>query len=563
MDNSNSLNLTGGQALVRIFKSFGVRHIFGLPGTQLRFYDAIARDGTIQHVLVRHEQAAAHMADAYARNTGWVGVCEASPGPGSSNLVTGVSEAWASGIPMVVLATTSRSAVSGRANFQELDLATLFRPVVKRVLSLDRAARIPEILKRAFRIAACGKPGPVVVVVPVEVHAENAAFQEQDFVVGEGEGRWPARRIAPMGEDVARVTALLSQAERPVIWAGGGVHASGASGVLEEFASMLQIPVATTYMGKGAIAETHALGIGPVGQIGRPSTNSLVRRADLVIAVGTRFTNLDTAAWTLPAKGTRLVHVDIDPEELGRHFEVDVGICSDARTFLTALTQASTHLACTRRAWADECRAEVVRWRAERGPQSPLAFTSERGKVHPLQAIAALQRGMKPGDVIICDSGFNQIWGGQYFETMESGRRYIGPRGMGVMGYSFPAAIAARLSDPTRRYVALCGDGGFMMLLQELETSIRVGAPVVVCVLNNRNLEYCTQIMQAQGGMPMSTTMLDTDFAQVARAFGCNGVRVTSAAEIEAAVAEALDSKVTTVIDVVTPDSVMPDGVNL
>lgn len=563
MDNSNSLNLTGGQALVRIFKSFGVRHIFGLPGTQLRFYDAIARDGTIQHVLVRHEQAAAHMADGYARNTGLVGVCEASPGPGSSNLVTGVSEAWASGIPMVVLATTSRSAVSGRANFQELDLATLFRPVVKRVLSLDRAARIPEILKRAFRIAASGKPGPVVVVVPVEVHAENATFQEQDFVVGEGEGRWPARRIAPMAEDVARVTELLSQAERPVIWAGGGVHASGASGALEEFASMLQIPVATTYMGKGAIAETHALAIGPVGQIGRPSTNNLVRKADLVIAVGTRFTNLDTAAWTLPAKGTRLVHVDIDPEELGRHFEVDVGICSDARTFLTALTQASRHLARPQRAWADEGRAEVVRWRAERGSQSPLAFTSESGKLHPLQAIAALQRGMKPSDVIICDSGFNQIWGGQYFETMESGRRYIGPRGMGVMGYSFPAAIGARLSDPTRRYVALCGDGGFMMLLQELETSIRVGAPVVVCVLNNRNLEYCTQIMQAQGGMPMSTTMLDTDFAQVARAFGCNGVRVTSAVEIEAAVAEALDSKVTTVIDVVTPDLVMPDGMNL
>ena len=563
MDNVTTLTLTGGQALVRILKAFGVRHIFGLPGTQLRFYDAIARDGTIKHVLVRHEQAAAHMADGYARNTGMVGVCEASPGPGSSNLVTGVSEAWASGIPMVVLATTSRAAVSGRANFQELDLVTLFRPVVKRVLTLDRAARIPEILKRAFRIAASGKPGPVVVVVPVEVHAENAAFQEHDFVVGKDEGRWPARRMAPLAQDVARVAELLAQAERPLIWAGGGVHASGATGTLETLVAMLQIPVATTYMGKGSISEMHPLAIGPVGQIGRPSTNDLVRKADLVVAIGTRFTNLDTAGWTLPARGTRLVHVDIDPEEIGRHFEVDVGICCDARTFIEALTAASRHLARSGRRWADESRSEVLRWRAERGPQSPVAVSSESGKVHPLQAIAALQRAMDPGDVIICDSGFNQIWGGQYFETMESGRRYIGPRGMGVMGYSFPAAIAARLSDPTRRYVALCGDGGFMMLLQELETSVRIGAPVVVCVLNNRNLEYCTQIMQAQGGMPMSTTMLDTDFAHVARAFGCNGVRVTSAAELEAAVAAALESSLTTVIDVVTPDSVMPDGMNL
>ena len=183
--------------------------------------------------------------------------------------------------------------------------------------------------------------------------------------------------------------------------------------------------------------------------------------------------------------------------------------------------------------------------------------------MHPLQVIAALQRAMRPQDVIVCDSGFNQIWGGQYFETSEAGRRYIGPRGMGVMGYSFPAAIAACIGDPGRRYVALCGDGGFMMLLHELETSLRMGAPVVVCVMNNRNLEYCTQIQKAFGGVPVSTTMLDTDFAAVARAFGCNGVRVTDAAELEQVLRDALASDRTTVVDVVTPDSVLPDGVSL
>ena len=563
MTETSSTKMTGGEAIVRTLKAFGVKHVFGLPGNQLRFYDALARDGSIRHVLVRHEQAAAHMADGYARITGRVGVCEGSAGPGSTNLITALGEAFASGIPVVAIATTTRSHLSGRANFQELDLENLFRPITKRVLRLDRAARAPEIVKRAFRIAASGKPGPVAIVVPADLHAESVAIDASAFAVAPDEGRWPALRPAPAEGDMARVVELLAQSERPLIWAGGGVIASGAMEQLEAVATSLSIPVVTTYMGKGAIAETHPLCVGPVGQIGRPPTNELVKRADLVLAIGTRFTNLDTATWSLPVPGTRLVHVDIDAEEIGRHFEVELGIWSDARSFLTALAQRSGSLRRAQRPWAQEARDVTERWRREQGPMSGRTLDAPPGTVHPLQVIAALQRAMRPDDVIVCDSGFNQVWGGQYFETMQSGRRYIGPRGMGVMGYSFPAAIAARLGDPGRRYVALCGDGGFMMLLHEIETSLRMKAPVVVCVMNNRNLEYCTQIQRAFGGVATSTTMLDTDFAAVARAMGGNGVRITAAADLEPALRVALDADRMTVIDVVTPDSALPDGVSL
>ena len=280
---SESTTMTGSEALVRALKAFKVRHVFGLPGNQLRFYDALAREGSIQHVLVRHEQAAAHMADGYARITGRVGVCDGSAGPGSTNLVTGLGEAFASGIPVVALATTTRASVSGRANFQELDLESLFRPVTKRVLRLDRAARVPEIVKRAFRIAASGKPGPVAIVMPMDVHTESAAFDLSVFEIAGDEGQWPAHRIAPTEQDISSVAELLAQSERPLIWAGGGVIASGAMEPLIELATRLSIPIVTTYMGKGSIPETHPLCVGPVGQIGRPETNALVKRADLVL----------------------------------------------------------------------------------------------------------------------------------------------------------------------------------------------------------------------------------------------------------------------------------------
>ncbi|MGB6102536.1 MAG: thiamine pyrophosphate-binding protein [Pusillimonas sp.] len=563
MNPSTVLKLSGAEALVRSLNMFRVKDIFGLPGNQLRFYDALQRDGSIRHILVRHEQAAAHMADSYARATGRVGVCEASAGPGSSNLVTGIAEAYASSIPVVAITTTTRSTVSGRANFQELDLENLFRPIAKRVLSIDRAARIPEVVKRAFRIASSGTPGPVVIVLPADVHADEAVFHQHEFLIAGQEGQWPAHRISPVNGSVQHVVELLEQARRPLLWAGGGVLSSGAEHLLVKFAETMGIPVVTTYMGKGAIRETHPLAVGPVGQIGRPSTNEFVAKADLVIAIGTRFTNLDTANWTLPARDARIVHVNIDPEEIGRHFEVELGIWSDAKVFLQSL---SDHCAVRQwREWSVAGEAETIAsdWRRERGPESALANRIEPGAVHPLQAMRALQRCLRPDDVLVCDSGFNQIWGGQYYETQETGRRYIGPRGMGVMGFSLPAAIAGRIANPDRRYVALCGDGGFMMLLHELETSVREKAPVVVCVLNNRNLEYCSQIQQSIGGLPFSTSMMDTDFAQVALGLGCLGVRVDDAGALELALQEALTKPVTTVIDVVTPSSAMPDGVAL
>lgn len=563
MSLSATFELSGAEALLRSLKMFDVKHIFGLPGNQLRFYDALERDGSIRHVLVRHEQAAAHMADSYARVTGRVGVCEASAGPGATNLVTGVAEAYASSIAMVAIATTTRSAVSGRGNFQELDLETLFRPVAKRVFSIDRASRIPEFVKRAFRISSSGTPGPVVLVLPADLYAEKAVFHADEFMLRRPEGQWPAHRICPATGVAGHVLHLLKRSERPLLWAGGGVLASGAEHVLVKFAEMMRLPVVTTYMGKGAIHETHPLAVGPVGQLGRPSTNAFVERADLVIAIGTRFTNLDTAGWTLPTHDALIVHVNIDPEEIGRHFEVEIGVWSDAKAFLEELLTVCT--GSVRPEWpcAREAASVASTWRQERGSEAIPDNEREAATVHPRQAISVLQQCLRPGDVIVCDSGFNQIWGGQYYETQETGRRYIGPRGMGVMGFSLPAAIAGSIADQSRRYVALCGDGGFMMLMHELETSVREQAPVVVCVLNNRNLEFCTQIQRSIGGRPFSTSMMDTDFSQIARGMGCHGVRVTQPDAFEQELTQALSRSVSTVIDIVTPSLAMPDGVSL
>jgi acetolactate synthase-1/2/3 large subunit len=264
----------------------------------------------------------------------------------------------------------------------------------------------------------------------------------------------------------------------------------------------------------------------------------------------------------VPKRGTPMIQVDIDPAEIGKNYDVLHAVWSDAKLFLQDLIAAARTME-----WKDGRADRAVgdirqRWLTTSGIESPQSSPTDQELVHPLQAIRALREAMRADDTLICDSGFNQIWGGQYFEVQRKGRYYIGPRGMGTMGFSFPAAIGAKLACPDRRFVALAGDGGFMMLLHELETSIRMKAPVVVCVLNNGNLEYCRQAqIGMMGGRVISTDFTDTNFAEIAKAFGACGVRVTRSADLRAALDEALDSLVTTVIEIVTPQSTKPDGV--
>ena len=555
------MKMRAADAMVRVLRNAGVRHIFGLPGDHGVFYDALRKDGSIQHVLIRHEQAAAHAADGYARASGRLGVCDASSGPGATNLVTGIAEAWASSIPVLAIAASARLAIRGRNVFQDLDQTKLFGSITKAAYDLTDPSRVPEWTRRGIAKALGGRPGPVILNVPSDVLGVECDYAESDFDVSNNESVWPSHRAYASPEDVQEVARRLHRAVRPVIWCGGGTIASGAWTHVLRLAELTGAAVATTFMGKGAIPENHPLSIGPVGALGRPMTNDYVRSADFVLAIGSRFTNLDTAGWTVPARTAQVVQVDIDPCELGHHQTIAMGICADAASFTEALANQ-----CINFEWmAAQRQAEVSKvrgtWLVERGTESPGALCVGEGPVHPLQAVAALRAAMSPEDTIVNDSGFNQIWGGQYFEVHRAGRSYIGPRGMGVMGFGFPGALGAATADPDRRFVVLVGDGGFMMVIQELETAKRRNIPVVVVVLNNGNLEYCKAGQSARyNGLTTSCDFSETDFAAIARSFGCEGLVVERPDQLKPTFERALACGRPVVVDVRTVGAAMPDG---
>ncbi len=565
--------MTGGEAVVEMLARFGVEMMFGLPGDQTQIYDALYERSDIRHVLVRHEQAAAHMADAYARTTGKVGVCDASVGPGATNLISGISEAFTSGIPVVALISDIRTDWRGRDSFQEVDQVAVFKPITKRVFSIDHVARVPELMARAFQIATTGRPGPVLVNLPLDVLRETHEFTPAELDVDGRYGRFPANRMSPPREDVVAAVELLLAAERPIILAGGGVMASNASAEVQQLAELLDLPVATTFMGKGTLAEDHPLCVGPFGLIGRPATNDYVLEADFALALGTRFTNVDTAAWRIPASGTRIAQIDIEPTQIGRNYPVDLAVPGDIRavlrTMLDLLESDNPELRPDRaksggRSARDEVTALTGSWRREFGVESDNALAQDTSPVHPLQVIRALRGTMDAEGVLICDSGFNQIWGGQYFEVHSPGRSYMGPRGFGVMGFALPAAIAHSLAEPDRQVVALCGDGGFAMVIQELETARRTGAKLTACIMNNSNLQYIKENQRLlYDSRFISTDFSELDYAAIAQAFGCVGIRVERSADLEPALAKALASDLPAVVDVRIMGDALPDRMSL
>ncbi|WP_305806831.1 thiamine pyrophosphate-binding protein, partial [Stenotrophomonas sp. YIM B06876] len=436
------------------------------------------------------------------------------------------------------------------------------RSISKASYDLVDPSRVAEWTRRAIAKAVGGRPGPVVLNIPADIFAVEVDYPDHEFDLPGDMDVWPSRRLHASSEEVRQVAERLHAARRPVIWCGGGAIASGAWTEIVQLAELTGAAVATTYMGKGAIAENHALSVGTVGALGRPMTNEYVRSADLVLALGSRFTNLDTAGWSVPARTTEVIQVNIDADELGHHQPITMGVCADVRSFVTDLVAQCQPLQWDAAARADAVSGIRSKWLVERGTQSPQAAATGDGPVHPLQAIAALREAMSEEDTIVCDSGFNQIWGGQYFEVHRPGRSYIGPRGMGVMGFGLPGALGAAVADPGRKFVLLVGDGGFMMVIQELETARRMGIPVMVVVLNNGNLEYTKAGQTARyGSQTLSCDFAETDFAAIARAFDCEGLVVDQPEHLKSTFEQALRCKGPVVVDVRTVASAMPDGV--
>ncbi|MYK31887.1 MAG: thiamine pyrophosphate-binding protein [Boseongicola sp. SB0670_bin_30] len=566
MPNQGTRAMNGGEAIVEMLRRFDVDTMFGLPGEQTHIHDAIFRRNDIRHLLVRHEQAAAKMADSHARATGKVGVCDATVGPGATNLISGISESFLSGIPVVAIVSDVRADWRGRESFQEVDQTTLFRPITKKVFSVDHVERIPEFVKRAFQIATTGRPGPVLLSFPMTTLRAQHEFAEEDLEVDTRYARWPAHRPTPPRREISAAVDAILSAKRPIILGGGGVMASGATDEVRELAELLDMPVATSYMGKGSLPENHPLSLGPYGLLGRTASNEYVLRADLGLALGTRFNNVGTAAWRIPDRKTRLVQVDIEPTQIGRNYTVDLALTGDIRAVLREMLDLlkSDPRVTPKSIQRNSVSAISSNWRKEKGIESPLAQDRDARPVHPIQVIRAMRDAMQDDDVLVCDSGFNQIWGGQYFEVRSPGRNYLGPRGFGVMGYGLPAAISRALTTPDQNVVCLTGDGGFAMVVQELETAVRSGANLTVVVMNNSNMHFIKDNQRLFfDGRYISTEFTELDYAEIARAFGCAGLRVENSGDLDQALAEAMRSDKTSVIDVRILDDAVPERVSL
>lgn len=566
MPSEGTRAMNGGEAIVEMLRRFNVDTMFGLPGEQTHIHDAIFRRNDIRHLLVRHEQAAAKMADSHARATGKVGVCDATVGPGATNLISGISESFLSGIPVVAIVSDVRADWRGRESFQEIDQTTLFRSITKKVFSVDHAARIPEFMKRAFQIATTGRPGPVLLSFPMTTLRAEHEFAEEDLKVDTRYARWPAYRPTPPRHEISAAADAILSAKRPIILGGGGVIASGAADEVRELAELLDMPVATSYMGKGTLPENHPLSLGPYGLLGRPASNEYVLQADLGLALGTRFNNVGTAAWRIPDRKTRLVQVDIEPTQIGRNYTVDLALTGDIKAVLRELLDLleTDPRVTPKSAQREAVSAISANWRKEQGIESPLAQDRDARPVHPIQVIRAMRDAMRDDDVLVCDSGFNQIWGGQYFEVRSPGRNYLGPRGFGVMGYGLPAAISRALTTPDQNVVCLTGDGGFAMVVQELETAVRSGANLTIVVMNNSNMHFIKDNQRLFfDGRYISTEFTELDYAEIARAFGCAGIRVENSGELDQALAEAMRSDKTSVIDVRILDDAVPERVSL
>ena len=540
--------MNGANALLESLERQGVKHVFGiLGGAILPVYDALCYHPRIRHILARHEQGAAHEADGYARASGRPGVCFATSGPGATNLVTGIANAYMDSSPVIAItgqvpsAGVNSSYMIGKDAFQEADIIGITTPITKYNHQVRSAAEIPQAVNAAFYIATTGRPGPVLIDVPKNVQAETAEIDFNTKI--DLRGYKPPGTPHPL--QIRKATELLIEAERPVILAGGGVITANAADELLTIAELLLAPVATTFMGKGSFPEIHPLSIGNIGMHGNPLANKLLLEADVLLAVGTRFSDRSTGNTDTFCPEAKKIQIDIDAAEIGKNIEVDIPIVANAKETLSAIYERLIQQAKkkTENAWIKRVKEA-----------KKLLNPPEKSKPKELKPKTLLQtlRKLLPEDAIVTtEVGQNQMWSALYFKALKP-RTFISSGGLGTMGFGFPAAIGAKTACPNRHVVDIAGDGSFIMTEQELACSVLEGIPVTVIVLNNGVLGMVAQWQRMFYKKRYIATKLGTypDFVKLAEAYGAQGVRVGSIAEFQKAVKTALKSTVTTVIDV-------------
>jgi len=538
--------MTGAEAVVEMLRAHGVEVIFGLCGdTSLPLYDALARQGSIQHVLTRDERHAAYMADGYARVTGKVGVCEGPSGGGATYLLPGLAEANESSIP--VLAINTDIAVSSRNKFTltELDQRSLMKPLTKWNAVLDRAADIPRMFRAAFESMTSGRPGAAHLALPFDV--QNGTVEDADVWADPSLGSFPSRRTGPDPFMVELAAKLLRSAKQPVFICGGGVVISRAESELLELAEKLSAPVATSISGKGSIDEQHALAAGVVGSNGgTPETRAVVDAADLVIFVGCRAGSVTTERWRHPAPGkARIIHIDVDPAVPGTNYRVDVPLIGDARLCLAALNE-------TLNGFKNKNPFLIERQKSEKFEKFRALAESSETPIKPERVVAELSKALDGDAIVVADPGTPCPYLSAYYVVRGTGRRYFSNRAHGALGYALAASIGAHYGRPSVKAVAVMGDGSFGMCAGELETVVRLKLPITFVVIANATYGWIKAGQKA--GYAERYFAVDfgvTDHAKVAAAFGVRSWRVTLPSELGAALKNALSSAEPTLVDIV------------
>ena len=525
------LRMNGAEAIIASLEAEGVDLVFGYPGGQaIKIYDALYDSKQITHILSRHEQGAVHEADGYARATGRPGVAIVTSGPGATNTVTGIATAYMDSVPLVVITGQVPRGVIGTDSFQESDIVGITMPIVKHSFLLQSAEELTTTFREAFHIASTGRPGPVLIDVPSDIQSEQIVFNYPDAV------NLPSYRPTYKGnaKQIKQAVGVIERAERPILYVGGGAIASGATEELVELSTAMQIPVVTTLMGKGAFPASHPMNLGPVGMHGSKFANLAMTESDLIIAAGARFSDRVTGKLSEFAPHAKVIHIDIDPAEIGKIREAQVPIVGDLKGVVAGIVSTIEKEACTPRteAW----NAQIAEWR-ERYPFYDAQITENPNEIVPEIAMQKLSAKLDPhNSVVVTEVGQHQMWAAQFIDREEP-RSFISSGGLGTMGFGFPASIGAAFGRPGAQVICIAGDGSFQMNSQEMATAAIHNVPVKVVILDNRALGMVHQWQKLFYRERYSFTELDAnpDFVKLADAYSWQVERVCDPAKLDEA----------------------------